>query len=285
VEELCDQMVRAVREFYSEDPQTSEYFPRIISEGHTKRLFRLLANTLGGDEDSYDLENLEGKVDVRDFVPEGELSKLLVGGRFDFSDKYVEPTIVKDVSLDDDIMTEEIFGPILPVMTFSSSSEIVSTVSRAPAMHTDENVLGNPLALYVFSDKSYSAIKEEFLDKIPSGDVVVNDTIIHVASHLLPFGGTRTSGLGYYHGKFSFDQFSHKRSVVVKDTTSILDLVIRYPPYNKISIGTFKKLLGLPMLPHPRVLLNWFIKFILMALVFVAIFYALVASNKITLNF
>ena len=144
------------------------------------------------------------------------------GGDVNFAERYISPTILIDVNFDDPIMKEEIFGPLLPVMEFESLSEVIGFVNEQP----------KPLALYYFSrDKKKQAL---VLGKTSSGGVSINDVVVHFASDSMPFGGVGNSGMGSYHGKYSFEIFSHRRSVLKKATW--IDIPLRYPPYrNKLA--------------------------------------------------
>ena len=125
-------------------------------------------------------------------------------------------------------MSEEIFGPILPIITFDETDQMIENV----------NSFEVPLAFYIFSrDKK---MVEKYIKFIPSGDVVVNDTILHFANHHLPFGGKGHSGMGAYHGKHSYETFSHRRSVVYRNL--LIDNPLRYPPYKK-KLKLIKKIL------------------------------------------
>jgi aldehyde dehydrogenase (NAD+) len=144
------------------------------------------------------------------------------GGDMNFSERYISPTILVDVRPEDPVMQEEIFGPILPVMEFETLSEVIGFV----------NAHEKPLALYYFSRIRK---KQDFvLASTSSGGASINDVIVHFASETMPFGGVGSSGMGGYHGKFSFETFSHKRSVLKKATW--IDVPLRYPPYrNKLA--------------------------------------------------
>lgn len=167
-----------------------KYMAYIINEKHIKRLSNLINNTKG---------------------------TILCGGKF--NGRKLEPTIVDDVSPDDVLMKEEIFGPILPIITFNNKHEIFGIISKHPY----------PLSLYVFSyDKVFI---KEIISKIQSGGITVNDTITHFVPETLPFGGIRSSGIGNYHGKYSFDTFSHYKPVFIKGK---FELNVRYPPYKGI---------------------------------------------------
>ena len=153
-----------------------------------------------------------------------------VGGQHNRADRYIAPTILTDVDWDSPVMAEEIFGPILPVLVYDDLDRAIAQVNARP----------KPLALYVFAENSQT--QRQVLDRTSSGGACINETIMQVGCPSLPFGGVGDSGIGSYHGKASFDTFSHQRSVLKKATW--LDLDWRYAPYaNKVK--TIKKLLGL----------------------------------------
>lgn len=127
------------------------------------------------------------------------------------------PTIIDQVSLDDPVMQEEIFGPILPIMEYNDIDEAIALVNKLP----------RPLALYCFSESK--KIQNKVLRETSSGGGCINDTVSHVGSQELPFGGIGDSGMGAYHGKASFDTFSHRRGVLFR--SNWVDLSLRYPPY------------------------------------------------------
>ncbi|MDQ1854989.1 NAD(P)-dependent benzaldehyde dehydrogenase MdlD [Chryseobacterium sp. WLY505] len=128
--------------------------------------------------------------------------KVIYGGHYDLETRHFEATIMDNVNWDDQVMQQEIFGPILPVMTYNDIEEALEEINNRP----------KPLALYVFTEDQEFA--EYVLNHTTSGDAEINSAIIHVGSHYLPFGGVGTSGMGKYHGKFSFECFSHSRSVL-----------------------------------------------------------------------
>ena len=143
-------------------------------------------------------------------------TKVVFGGKGDPNTLKIQPTILDNVSPEDPVMGEEIFGPVLPVLTFEDIQEALSFISIRP----------HPLALYLFSqDKS----TQELFLRTPFGGGCINDTIIHLATSRMGFGGVGNSGMGSYHGKDSFDTFSHRKSIVKKSTW--MDLPVRYPPY------------------------------------------------------
>lgn len=144
-------------------------------------------------------------------------SKVVFGGRGDPDTLKIQPTVLDNVSPEDPVMQEEIFGPVLPVLTFDRVEEALAFVNARP----------RPLALYLFSQDR--AVRELFLRRASFGGGCVNDTIIHLATSRMPFGGVGNSGMGGYHGKASFDTFSHRKSIVEKST--LVDLPVRYAPY------------------------------------------------------
>lgn len=149
-----------------------------------------------------------------------------LGGKHDAKERFIEPTLLSNVSPDDPVMQEEIFGPVLPMIPFKERSEAVEFVRKRE----------KPLALYYFGKAKDG---NEILRLTSAGGSCINDTIMHIANENLPFGGVGNSGMGHYHGKLSFEAFSHKRAVVT--TATWLDLPFRYMPYKMFSL--VKKLL------------------------------------------
>lgn len=146
-----------------------------------------------------------------------EKEKVVFGGRLKAETLQIEPTILDNATPNDAVMQEEIFGPVLPIITVSDTKEAADFIRSRP----------KPLALYLFtSDKK---VEKHFLREVPFGGGCVNDTIIHIATTNLPFGGVGNSGMGSYHGKKTFETFSHAKSVVKKYTW--LDISMRYQPY------------------------------------------------------
>lgn len=145
--------------------------------------------------------------------------QIVTGGRIDEESRYVAPTVIKEIKPDDPIMQEEVFGPVLPVIDFNDFEEVYRIIEKNP----------KPLATYIFTRNTKLA--REFVRKTQSGSAGINDTVIQIASPYLPYGGVGSSGLGRYHGRKSFETFSNMRSVIVK--SNLLDLNLRYPPYNK----------------------------------------------------
>ena len=145
--------------------------------------------------------------------------KVIYGSKYDSDKLKIEPTILDDVSFDDTVMKEEIFGPILPIVYYDEYADIFKILTDKP----------HPLALYIFSNNKLHIA--EISKRINYGGGCINYTIIHLASNNLPFGGVGNSGIGNYHGKYGFDAFSHTKAIVDKKTW--LDLPMRYHPYKK----------------------------------------------------
>jgi aldehyde dehydrogenase (NAD+) len=143
---------------------------------------------------------------------------LVSGGHADENERYLAPTILRNVPADSPVMADEIFGPILPVLTVEDVGQAISFINARP----------KPLALYLFSRDDQA--QERVLEQTSSGGVTINHTLLHVAIPSLPFGGVGASGLGAYHGRASFETFSHRKSVLKKPTW--FDPWFFYPPYN-----------------------------------------------------
>jgi aldehyde dehydrogenase (NAD+) len=180
-----------IRKFYGEQPEKSDHFARVISSENVKRLNELAKS-----------------------------GKIVIGGTSNVEDRYFAPTVIKDVSPDDQVMQDEIFGPLLPVIDFENFDDVYGIIERNP----------EPLATYIFSGSNKRV--REFLQRTRSGNASVNETVMQIASPYLPYGGIGTSGIGRYHGRNSFKTFSNLRSVLVK--SNIIDIWLRYPPYSKI---------------------------------------------------
>lgn len=184
---------------YGENPEESPDFARIINAKNWQRLVDLI-----------------------------EPEKVVFGGESNPKDNYIAPTLVEETALESPIMQEEIFGPILPILTYKKESEIAAVISR----------FEKPLALYVFSENP--GFQKRIIQNYSFGGGCVNDTIIHFANKRLPFGGVGHSGIGAYHGNLSFDTFSHQKSIVKK--ANWLDLPLRYAPYQD-KLATIRKIL------------------------------------------
>lgn len=200
--ELRDKLVHYIKKFYGENPIESDDYPKIINKKNFDRILNLI----------------EGK-------------RLIFGGKYDDDSLKIEPTILEVSSMDEKIMQEEIFGPIIPIIVYKNKSEIFEII--------DKNK--NPLALYLFTDDS--SFEKEIIEKVSFGGGCVNDTIIHCTSEGLPFGGIGRSGIGNYHGKASFDAFSHKKSVV--KSKKFADISMKYPPFNEKKLELTKKVFNI----------------------------------------
>jgi len=196
---LVNRMVSTIREFYGDDPKQSPDLSRIVNEQHHARLSRFLD---GAD--------------------------IVTGGQTDLSERYIAPTILKNVNEDDALMQEEIFGPILPVISFSSVESAIGFVNRQ----------AKPLALYLFSRDE--GVQDRVLAGTSAGGTAINHVWLHVGVPELPFGGVGESGMGAYHGRHSFEAFSHRRSVLKK--SALPDPPLLFPPYTARKMRWFKKL-------------------------------------------
>ncbi|NEM98545.1 aldehyde dehydrogenase [Pontibacter burrus] len=187
-EDFIEQMAHCITDFYGSHPAESPDFARIINDNHFARLSKML-------------------------TPEN----IRIGGKTDTDTRYIDPTILDNITWEHPSMQEEIFGPILPVLSFTDLDEAIMMVNRHE----------KPLALYFFSANRED--QKRILKEVTFGGGCINDTISHLANPNLPFGGVGNSGLGSYHGIASFDVFSHQKSVLHRGTW--LDLPFRYPPY------------------------------------------------------
>lgn len=203
-QEIKQKLIDALKEeiilAYGENPEESKDFARIVNTKNWKRLNSFLENEI-----------------------------ILFGGKINEVDNYIAPTLLEDSKLDSLVMQDEIFGPILPIISFKEESEIEKIISKYE----------KPLSLYVFSNNTKWA--KSIVKKYSFGGGCINDTVVHFSNKHLPFGGVGYSGIGAYHGRLSFETFSHKKSIVNKDTW--LDLPMRYAPY-KEKLKTLKKLLN-----------------------------------------
>ncbi len=189
-EPLINSMKKYIKAFYGENSIESNDYPRIINNKHFDRLVSFL-----------------GK------------GSILIGGEKDENKLYIEPTIIDEITWEDPIMGEEIFGPILPIMEYEELQEVIDMVNSHP----------RPLSLYYFTTNKDN--EKRIINNISYGGGCINDTIVHVASAYLPFGGIGESGMSSYHGKASFDVFSHRKSILKK--SNLFDINLRYPPYGE----------------------------------------------------
>ena len=168
-------------------------------------------------EDSYNYSKIINEKQFNRIAGYLQQGQIVHGGRTDASKLFIEPTIIDDVSLDSPLMKDEIFGPVLPVIGFATAEEAKQIIAKNP----------NPLAFYVFTS---SAKKEtEWLNGVAFGGGCVNNASWHLTNHNLPFGGRGFSGTGHYHGKYSFETFSHKKAIM--KTPTWFDPAVKYPPF------------------------------------------------------
>ncbi|KAI5054603.1 hypothetical protein GOP47_0029748 [Adiantum capillus-veneris] len=190
-QKLLDTLVTTLKEFFGTNPENSD-LTRVVNTRHFSRL--------------------------KAYLEDPNTAKTVAhGGQWNEASLFIEPTILLDPPLDAAVMTEEIFGPILPIVTLRTISDAIEFV----------NSREKPLALYLFSDNE--DLKNRFINETSAGGVLVNDAVIHFGVSALPFGGVGKSGMGVYHGKHSFDTFSHMKPVLVRGIRG--DAAIRYPPY------------------------------------------------------
>jgi aldehyde dehydrogenase (NAD+) len=149
--------------------------------------------------------------------------RIIFGGQCDPTDLYIAPTLIDNPALEDPVMQAEIFGPILPLLAFDDLSTVISFLNSRP----------KPLALYVFSNQPQRC--QKVIEKVSFGAGCINDTVIHFVNAHLPFGGVGNSGMGHYHGKASFETFSHQKGILKK--SFIYEPPLRFPPYkNKLAL-------------------------------------------------
>ena len=190
-DELLGYIRQEISKQLGENPLENKNYGKIINEKHFNRLCGLINQ-----------------------------DKVVVGGKTLSETLKIEPTVMDNITWDDAVMKEEIFGPILPVLTYDDLDEVIDIVESKP----------HPLALYIFSSDKKNIKK--VTDRCRYGGGCVNDVVVHLATPEMPFGGCGESGMGSYHGKFGFDTFTHKKSILDKKTW--FDLPIRYQPYSKL---------------------------------------------------
>ncbi|KAK4762501.1 hypothetical protein SAY86_008269 [Trapa natans] len=216
---LIDALKQALEESFGENPMESKDMSRIVNLFHFKRLVGLL------DEDQ-----------VTD--------KIVLGGQRDEKLLKIAPTVLLDVPEDSQIMQEEIFGPLLPILTVETLEESFELI----------NSRQKPLAAYLFTNDEQ--MKKKFVQNVSAGGMAINDAIIHVTVPGLPFGGVGESGMGAYHGKFSFDAFSHKKGVLYRGFEG--DSSLRYPPYTQKKQTLMKALLNGNIIGIILALIKWY---------------------------
>jgi aldehyde dehydrogenase (NAD+) len=202
---FIDRMVTTIKKFYGNDPKASSDYGRIVNDRHFQRLTGLLEK--------------------------GQLGETVLGGaaQADKEQRYIPPTIVRGAAQDAPLMQEEIFGPILPVISVPDVDAAISFVNSRP----------KPLSLYVFSKDGSTA--KRVIDRTSSGSACINTCVVQLAVPELPFGGVGDSGMGAYHGRQGFDTFSHLKSVLDKPTKP--DPPLLYPPYTKTRTTMLRRLM------------------------------------------
>ncbi|WMT29375.1 aldehyde dehydrogenase [Bacillus aerius] len=198
-EDLLREITTCIRDFYGDQPETNPHFGKNVSQRHFDRLSQFLSN-----------------------------GTIVTGGQRNETELKIAPTILDHITWEDPVMQEEIFGPILPVMTFDSLQEAAAMIKARP----------KPLALYLFTTSKET--EAYILDNLSFGGGCINDTLMHVATPYLPFGGVGESGIGRYHGKESFFTFTHEKSVLRQ--TNRFDFSFRYPNA-KNGLGIVRKFL------------------------------------------
>ncbi|MFH6271088.1 aldehyde dehydrogenase [Staphylococcus aureus] len=194
-DDLITALSKTLREFYGQNIQQSPDYGRIVKLKHYHRLTSLLNSAQ---------------------------MNIVFGGHSDEDERYIEPTLLDHVTNDSAIMQEEIFGPILPILTYQSLDEAIAFIHQRP----------KPLSLYLFSEDENAT--QRVINDLSFGGGAINDTLMHLANPKLPFGGVGASGMGRYHGKYSFDTFTHEKSYIFKSTR--LESGVHLPPYK----GKFK---------------------------------------------
>ena len=198
-EKLIKCILKEIKSRYH-DALNSNTYPRIINEHHYKRLLNLI-----------------------------KVEENIIGGRADEFSRKIEPAVLPEADFEDEIMKEEIFGPLLPIIEYDDIKKLIRTIKERE----------KPLACYVFT--KYEKTARHIIKSISYGGGCVNDVVIQVSNHYMPFGGVGNSGIGSYHGKYGFDTLSHKKSVVWNET--MLDLPIRYAPFNLLKFRILKYIL------------------------------------------
>jgi aldehyde dehydrogenase (NAD+) len=201
LEGLLSRLKETIHAFFGAEPRESPDYGRIVNARHHRRIMKLIPGS----------------------------GTIVTGGTADEDTRYIAPTILRDVPADAPVMADEIFGPVLPVLGVSDMEQAIAFVNSRP----------KPLALYLFS--SDPLIQESVLERTSSGGVTVNHALLHLAVPALPFGGVGPSGMGAYHGRASFETFSHKKSVLVKPTW--FDPSVFYPPYTAFKQKIVRKVL------------------------------------------
>ncbi len=200
-EELIREIKKNITAIYGKDPKLSPMLPRMINSIHFER--------------------------VKSYI---ETDKVVAGGQWDREDLYIEPTVLDGVEPGDPIMQSEVFGPVMPLLTYSDPEQLIESLKFNPT----------PLVLYIFSGNIRSA--KRIIREVPSGGGMINDVVLLFINMNTPFGGLGESGMGSYHGKAGFEAFSHYKTILNKP--SWFELFLKYPPYRPINLRIFRSVLG-----------------------------------------
>lgn len=225
---LIEHCKKTLTSFYGEDPQKSDSLGRMVNIRHFNRVKSLLESTTG---------------------------RVVAGGKMDETNNYISPTLLVDVKLTDQIMKDEIFGPLLPFISIRNVDEAIEII----------NGRDKPLAMYIFSKDKRTV--NRFLTETSSGGVCVNDTLMHLSLPTLPFGGVGGSGVGLYHGKFSFDTFSHKRACLIRAQNMEKLNDVRYPPFSDKKLGMLSWVLKKSPKSQSKVLTTLFFPIVIIGLI------------------
>lgn len=190
-EEFLEIFIHTVKEMYGENPLENQDYGKMINEKHYSRVMGLI-----------------------------DREKVILGGKGSDNELRIEPTVLDNVTENDAVMQEEIFGPVLPVLTYEKIEEAVRFIEGRP----------HPLALYIFSNDR--KVQKLFTEKVAFGGGCINDTVLHLATSQMGFGGVENSGMGAYHGIKSFQTFTHEKSILKK--YNWIDMPMRYQPYKKL---------------------------------------------------
>ena len=198
-EKFVAQLKLKIESFYGNNPMQNEGYGKMINAKQFNR--------------------------VKQYLSEGDI---LYGGDSNEENLYIQPTLIENINLDNKVMQDEIFGPVLPILTYNTNEEALQILKQHK----------NPLAFYIFSNNAKE--QDYWLQQVPSGGACINNCSWHLTNHNLPFGGRGYSGIGKYHGQFSFETFSHSKAVL--KTPTWFDPFIKYPPFNG-RLWLFKKLI------------------------------------------
>ena len=198
---LINEIIKSIDFLYKGDPENSPILPRMINETHFNRVLSLI-----------------------------EPEKVVAGGASDREDLFIEPTVLDGITEDDAVMKEEVFGPVMPLLTYRDLNHLKEKLKNQPT----------PLVLYIFTRNIRAA--KRIMKEIPTGGGMINDVLLQFINMNTPFGGLGESGMGNYHGKAGFEAFSHYKTILHKPMW--FDLYLKYPPYRKINLRVLRAFLG-----------------------------------------